>query len=201
MGDVMKKFALVLLATMLVASSAFAQLDPDDDGIGVYFDPCACVNCLTLDAGSYPAYLVITHPTSPVGVYGWEAKLTVEGPAYIVDMAFEGLAINVATRPDEYIVGLAEPIYNPYSFPAIVCAIMDVLITDSAAPVNFYIDGVYFHSLPTRVPAYLDGADLESIKELRQSTGGPTFPVATINGECAVAVESESWDGVKALYR
>ncbi len=65
----------------------------------------------------------------------------------------------------------------------------------------FFIDGVFFHSLPTKVPAYLDGADTDSIKELRQSTGGRTFPVATINGDCAVAVEAESWGGVKALFR
>ncbi len=201
MGDTMKKFALILIATMLVASAAVAQLDPDDDGIGVYFDPCACVNCLTLDAGNHNGYLVITHPTSPIGVGGWEAKMTVEGPAYIVNMSLEGDAINVATRPDEYIVGVAAPLYNPYSFPAIVVAIMDILIVDTAAPVNFYLDGVYFHSGPERFPAYLDGVDYDIIKMLQQSTGGPEFPVATINGECAVAVESESWDGVKALYR
>ncbi len=44
-------------------------------------------------------------------------------------------------------------------------------------------------------------SDPTIIKELRQSTGGRGFPVATVNGDCAVAIENESWGGVKALFR
>jgi hypothetical protein len=200
-GTIMKKIALVIFLASLLTGSAYAQLDPDDDGIGVYFDPCACVNCLTLDAGVHTGYLVITHPSSPAGVGGWEALVMADGPAAIVNWENMGLAVDVATRPNEHVVGLAEPIYNPYSFPAVVCAIIDVLVMDTSAPVNFYIDAIYFHTLPDPVPAYLDGADYEIVKELRQSTGGPEFPVATINGECAVATEATTFDGVKALYR
>lgn len=197
----MKKIALVIFLASLMAGNAVAQLDPDDDGIGVYFDPCACVNCLTLEAGEHLGYLVITHPTSPTGVGGWEAAVWAEGPAFIIEWELLGDAINVATRENEFIVGVAEPLYNPYSFPAVVVAIMHLLIVDTAEPVNFYIDGIYFHSLPEKQPAYLDGADYDIIKKLQQSTGGAGFPVATINGECAVATESTTFDGLKALYR
>lgn len=197
----MKKFALVIFLTALLTGNAFAQLDPDDDGIGVYFDPCACVNCLTLDQGEHLGYLVVTHPTSPGGVGGWEAKVWAEGPAFVTEWDLLGNAINVATREDEFIVGLGEPLMNPYSFPAVVVAILHVLIVDTSEPVNFYIDGVYFASHESGQPAYLDGDDYETIKSLGQSTGGPGYPVATINGECAVATEPATMDGIKALFR
>lgn len=200
-GTIMKKIALVVFLSAIMAGGAFAQLDPDDDGIGVYFDPCACVNCLTLEAGSHLGYLVITHPTSPAGVGGWEAKVWAEGPAFITQFEVLGAAIDVGTREHEHIVGVAEPLYNPFSFPAVVVAIIHLYIVDTATPVNFYIDAVYFHSLPETQPAYLDGADYDIIKKLQQSTGGAGFPVATINGECAVATEPTTFDGVKALYR
>ncbi len=196
----MRKTALVLIGVLLMASSGFAQLDPDDDGIGVYFDPCACVNCITMDVGAQKAFLVITHPTSPLGVGGWECKMWLEGPAFMTNLELQGQALNLATPP-EYIVGTVVPQINPYTYPAVVVAVIDFLITDTATPVTYWIDGVRFHSLPDKVPAYLDGADNNIIKELRQSTGGPQFPVATVNGDCAVATVQESWGGVKALFR
>ncbi len=196
----MKKTALVLIAVLLMAVNGYAQLDPDDDGIGVYFDPCACVNCITMDVGAQRAFLVITHPTSPDGVGGWECKMWVEGPAFITTFDLQGEALNLAAPP-EYIVGTVQPQLNPYTYPAIVVAVIDFLITDVTTPVTFWVDGVRFHSLPDKVPAYLDGSDHHIIKELKQATGGVQFPVATVNGDCAVAIEEESWGGVKALFR
>jgi hypothetical protein len=200
-GTIMKKIALVIFLTSLLTGNAFAQLDPDDDGIGVYFDPCACVNCLDLDQGEHMGYIVITHPTAPAGVGGWEAKVWAEGGGLITGHELIGNAINAATREHEFIVGLGDPISNPYSFPAVVVAMLNVFIIDTSVPTNFFIDAVYFHSLPESQPAYLDGADYSNIIKLQQSTGGADYPVATINGECAVATDATTFDGVKALYR
>jgi hypothetical protein len=195
----MKKFALVT-AILLLASTSFAQLDPDDDGIGVYFDPCACNNCISFDVGAHRAFLVITHPTSPQGVWGWEARLTFDGPMVLSAMTFTGESLNVGTPPD-YVVGSVDPQVNPYTYPAIVVALIDFYIFNTDEPVHFYIDGTTRHSLDDRVPAYLDGADAMLIKPLQQATGGPDIAVATINGDCAVATDVETWGGVKALFR
>jgi hypothetical protein len=197
----MKKLFLLLgLGTLLMASPALAQIDPDEDGVGIYFDPCACNYCVTLDEGEHLGYVVITHPTAPEGVAGWELEISWEGPAVVLEYIYEGMAINVETPPS-FAVGLGEPISNPYMFPAVVVLTMRVLLLDTADPVNFFIDGIQFHSLPERVPAYVDGGNLDNIIELRQSTGGPDFPVATINGDCAVATEESSWSDVKQLFR
>jgi hypothetical protein len=139
-----------------------------------------------------------------MGVHGWEAKLTTTGPIFLtnVDVNIMGSgAINVGILPGEYIVGVVNPMINPFTYPAVVIGIIDFYLSSTATPAQFFIDGVFFHSLPEKVPAYLDGADTNMIKELKQSTGGRTFPVATINGDCAVSIEGESWGGVKALFR
>jgi len=197
----MKTLLLALMLSFCAVSVMGLPLDPDDDGIGVYFDPCACVNCLTLDAGIHTAYLVITHPTSPEGVGGFEATVWAEGPITLLGWHFVGDVINVGSKPNEIILGVAYPLMNPYTYPAVVVGYTDVLISDTATPCNFYVDGVYFHSLPYKAPAYLDGADYDIIKPLQQSTGGPEFPVATINGDCAVAVDNVTLDKIKTLYR
>ncbi|MFN2370781.1 MAG: hypothetical protein ABR506_06450 [Candidatus Krumholzibacteriia bacterium] len=200
----MKKIATAafLLTLVLAHGYALAQMDPDDDGIGIYFDPCACVNCVPMEPGPQQGYIVITHPTSQqAGVGGWEAKIWVEGPGVITNVAFEGNAINFASRADEYIVGIQIPLYNPFMYPAVIVATIDFLLTDDATPLQWYIDAVYFHSAPEEQPAYLDGDDYNIIIPLQQPTGGPTIPVATINGDCAVPTTEASWGGVKSLYR
>lgn len=197
----MRKLLFALFILPALAGGAFAQLDPDDDGIGVYFDPCACNNCITMDVGLHRAFLVITHPTSPQGVHGWEAKLTTTGPMFLTNVDLIGNNVNVGILPGEYIVGIVTPLINPFTYPAVVIAVLDFYLSSTATPAQFFIDGVFFHSLPEKVPAYLDGSNTNVIKELKQSTGGRTFPVATINGDCAVAIEGETWGGVKALFR
>ena len=197
----MRKLLLALFILPAIAGMAYAQLDPDDDGIGVYFDPCACNNCISMDVGSHRAFLVITHPTSPAGVHGWEAKLWATGPMFITGVGLQGANINVGVLPNEYIVGVVDPLINPFTYPAVVIATIDFYLSATAPAAQFWIDGVMFHSLPEKQPAYLDGSDTNVIKKLQQSTGGRDFPVATINGDCAVAVEGETWGGVKALFR
>jgi hypothetical protein len=83
----------------------------------------------------------------------------------------------------------------------VVVLTLRILVLDTAEPINFYIDALQDHSLPDPVPAYLDGADYNNIIALQQSTGGPDFPVATINGDCAVANEEATWSDVKAMFR
>jgi len=198
-GKLMKNLFLIICVTLL-AGSAFAQLDPDDDGIGVYFNPCACNNCIAFDIGEHRAFLVITHPTSPLGVWGWECKMTTDGPLILSSVEPTGQAINIGIPP-EYVVGTVDPQINPYTYPAIVVAIIDFYIWSVDDPIHFYIDAIQRHSHPEPVPAYLDGGDMMIIKKLQQSTGGPEYPVATINGDCAVPEEKETWGGVKALFR
>jgi hypothetical protein len=58
-----------------------AQLDPDPDGIGIYFDTAAQVNCLNDVYGSIRGFLIITHPSIETGISGWTCHVDYELPA------------------------------------------------------------------------------------------------------------------------
>ena len=61
----MKKL-IVLLLTGLMATSAFAVIDPDNDMLGVYFDLNADSNCLDIGPSiPFFVYVMITNPTAP----------------------------------------------------------------------------------------------------------------------------------------
>ena len=197
----MKRLMLLFsCVALLVAGNAFAQLDPDDDGIGIYVDPCGCTNCVPLPEGTHTLYVVITHASAPEGIHGWECSIDWDGPVLPFGWEYEGQAFN-ADVPPQFGVGLAEPIINPYTFPAIVVMQFSAIIQDESVASNFYIDAWFFHSLPEAVPAYLNGANIEEIIPLQQITGAPDIPVATFNGDCAVATEDLTWSSVKQLYR
>ncbi|MCP4571942.1 MAG: hypothetical protein GY838_06270 [bacterium] len=154
-----------------------------------------------MDASPTPqwGYVVITHPTS-AAVGGWEAHVTYDGPAIVGSWEVMGDSVNFLTPPQFY-VGIGTPIYNPFTYPAVIAARFQLVLTSETEPVNFYIDGIFNPSLESGYPAYLDGDDYNIIKALQQPTGGPDIPVATINGDCAVPVEDMTWGSVKSLYR
>jgi hypothetical protein len=192
-----KSISLLALSLLLVtAAGAGAQNPPPGvDGIGVYFDEAAGSNCANMAEGQQEAYLILTHLSSP-GVSGWECLLETTGPGMILSADLAGTAIN-AQEPPQYAVGLGEPLMGDN----VVVATLLLLVSSVDEPIEFFVDALRFHSLPDAVPAYLDADDSSLIKPLQQSTGGPEIPVATINGECAVATDSETWSSVKSLYR
>ncbi|PID80658.1 hypothetical protein CSA17_02205 [bacterium DOLJORAL78_65_58] len=200
----MKKTAFALLLTLLIAGGAFAQLDPDADGIGIYFDPCACVNCLDLPVGNNTGYVVITHPSSDAGVAGWEATITNEGPGVMSNWQLQGDATNTAVNSDEFIVNLGTPLTNAYSYPAVIVAMFNLNVVSVEAPITFYIDGIEDHSiLDYDGPAFVDGNDNTTVKPLQMIQGSASLPVALVNGNCAgiVARGSTTLDNMKALFR
>jgi len=58
------KTLIIALTCLAIASTAFAQVDPDPDMIGVYFDLGATNNCLQISPHMpFFAYVIITNPT------------------------------------------------------------------------------------------------------------------------------------------
>ena len=142
----MKKVLALGLLSLFVASGAMAQVDPDPDGIGIYFDTDATVYCVE---GVFPGqygpgfvYLVITNPTIAAGVAGYECYLEVTGPAFVLDWGYQGAAINAATPPD-FAVGLASPLVPVNN--AVVLLDMTVFLTG--------VDPVHWRVLPSTNPS------------------------------------------------
>ena len=195
----MKKLALAIMFTML-AGTAFAQ-GWAENNVGVYLDPEGTNNC-GFGVGSIPMYLVGTGLTAET-TGGFEVKLIIEGPAFgPLNPTYPVQASNLASRENEWIVGYG----TPAPAPGGVCVFMsfDVFVDNDAMPTEFFIEPVYFASIPGS-GAYLDGSDYNIILPLYNATGDPvtgeTVPVCTLNGQCVVDSEDASWGGVKSLYR
>ena len=189
----MKKLALVLTLTIVaLAGSAFAQSWADN--MGVYFDPAGTQNCGTMGPFTpTPAYLVLTH-VATADVNAWELKLLYNN---VMQLSFtpRGSAVDAAIVEGEHIVGVASPL--PVVGGTVVVADLTLMVTNTSEA-GIGVDGVFFHTLPTRVPAY-QGSD-EVVRELRPSTS-PGSPVMVINDGCAVGTETSSFGALKSLFR
>ncbi len=201
----MKKL-LVLLMACLVATTAFAVIDPDPDMMGIYFDLNADDNCLTIGPMTvYFAYLILTNPTAPA-INAYEFGLDIVVPAGSENMFFR-LASNInnpggcyhddaGRLGGDYYVGLAFPIPAE---PATLLHIWQYMLLD-AIPVEMYIHSTSAPSIPGDFPV-VQNAEGSILMQVGLSTGGPDIPVATVNTDCVVDVEETSFGSLKALYR
>lgn len=202
------KTVLALLLVSLMATAAFAVVDEDPDMMGIYFEPTADTNCLTVGASTpFFMYVCVTNPTAGA-IDAYEFGYQVEVPAGMEAMIFRlstNIANLVANGVDvgvsgplggDVIVGLATPL--PGGEVVVVHSFNYMLLAPMTAPV--YLTASSSPSLPGGLPVIQEaGGDLMT---LGLSTGGPEIPVAVLNGtECPVAVEQDTWGGLKSLYR
>lgn len=203
----MKKLVVLLLAS-LIASSAFAVVDPDPNSLGIYFDTDAENNCWTT-AASVPffTYLILANPTAPA-INAYELGMTVEVPAGMEAMVFRlasTIADGVVSGVDvgensalggDYIVGLAAPL--PAS-EAVVLHSWQYMVL-AVFPLQMYIGSSSVPSIEGDYPV-VQNAEGSILMQTGLSTGGPDIPVATVNDECVVGTEDVSFGSVKSLFR
>ncbi|HPF34120.1 MAG TPA: hypothetical protein P5571_02615 [Candidatus Krumholzibacteria bacterium] len=199
----MKKL-LAFMAVALLASGAMAQIDPDADGMGVYFDMGATEVCASTVAPfqQIVAYLCITNPSASAGVSGWEAYVTVTGGVVAgawtlsagldVDPSAEGFQVGIGTG------GLALP-----AAPSVVLATYSAFVQAAGGEVAFYCEGVPGSTSFDGTPGYAGGSDAGDLRACQVSSGtGLGLPVARVNGDCdIVANEDMTFSNVKALFR
>lgn len=212
----MKKLVVLFLATM-VASSAMAVAEPPEelDGIGVYFDMTADMNCKTVTPGSmFDVYIILTNTTVPaVSFYefsylidggGAETAVFRIGQEYVPGTGISVTDIGGPCGPGtdaycgDYIVGMATGIP---AAPAVVLHKWTWLY-NTPAGVDIYLGPSTQPSGDGMWPTILDDVAKEIISVYPVS-GGVDLPVAQVNpaGECVVSVEDSSFGSVKSLYR
>jgi len=202
----MKKL-IVLLAVSLVAASAFAQIDPDTNGIGVYFEPGAMTNLATWAVPYAPnqVYFCITNPQGNIGAaeYGYQTVATVGGFFRVAEMpaatSVEASQNHASPNAGEYITGYGSPLPVAGS---VVLMQWTLMITTPGTQLEFFITGTSVPGLPSGLPAMVDVAD-GLMYPLYKSTGfNNTLAVAGVNNPPAVvAVEGASFGNVKSLFR
>ncbi len=194
----------------LMTHLASAQIDPDPNGIGLYFDEEATIYCLQAPVGSeLTAYLCLTRITAASGVSRWEATIEVSYPSAVLTWNLRGQAVN-ATEIPEFVVQLADPL--PWQ-PSLVVLEMRIRVM-TEHPLAFRIHPVSDPSVTDTLhplPAYAAGTDPTDFRTLGYSWGwdpvtGTPFWCAVINpvGDCSEAPaerEPSSWGTIKALYR
>jgi len=200
----MKKLVVLLLVS-LMATSAFAQIDPDTDMLGVYFDMGAMENCFTIGPSvPFFAYVTITNP-SALEVHGLEFGYNLvsngaPGTMFRLLNSLPAGAVDLGTSTDlmagDYVVGLANPLPATSAVQFVTWQFM-LLAPQS---VEIFLGPSTVESIDDGLPAYEIGGAIQS---LGLSTGWPSagVPVATVNGDCPVAIESASFGSVKSLFR
>jgi hypothetical protein len=192
----MKKLVVLLMA-MLVASVAFAQIDPDTNMMGVYFDTGANETCLEgLAPNSFvTAYICLVNPDF-ANIKGFECTMTVNGSIFAQAPVFPDGGLNVGSG-DNYLVGFnqipAEPVNILMSLPFLAFG----------GPITFDLGPSVPSSGALGLPmvAIVDSEGLSSLVYTGYTTADG-IRVASINdGGCTVDTETVSFDGIKSLYR
>ncbi len=193
----MKKL-IVLLMAMLIATSAFAIVDPDDNMMGFYFDTEADFPCVSGVApyATVDMYLVMTNMTSDE-LYGFEVGYTIEGDAMVLSTNFDNPSVIDVGEAGNHIVGFGAPTVTA---PVTFLATLSVMYMNAGgAPVGFTMHGTIPSSIDPAYPVILlAGGELLSVGLSAETGYG-----AEINGaECSVvATDNVSFDSVKSLYR
>jgi hypothetical protein len=187
---------LLVGLVLLGGGPATGQLDLSPDGVGLYFDPEGSDNCLTVASGTvFSGYLLVTRPSDPDGIHGWELTLVVPPGLFLLQTIYSGQALNI-TSPPEYIVGLADPLPAADVIRLAEVQFLVIMIE----PYDLFLQPVSRPTVPGQM-IYASGGDEGVFVGLQPSSGAHDRPVAAINGDCPVPARPASWGRVKALYR
>lgn len=194
----MKKLVALLLVSMM-ATVAFAGLDPDTDSFGVYFDTAGNSVCLDGQPAFAPfnAYLLLMNPASPTD--GFECTVTPVGaPHFILSTTLGGTGtLDVDASANGFAAGAAAnfPVVNG----ACVLVTWSIMLQAPATPLSFYITKATIPSMTGNLPV-VTGEGI--LRRCGVSSGDVTLPVAVVNGGCGVVSEEvSSFGNVKSLFR
>jgi len=187
---------ICLLSALLLPLVAAAQVDPDADGIGIYFDTTA-----TLTSATVPVI-----PPGEVQLNAWLVATRMSVPGFI--RHFEGLV------EWDYAEGLVLPGISagfdmcremPVSNYDNMCTYVETgaLATGAAVVLVRYDITLYGDLEPMRfrIPSFRLWLESGAEVVLSPSSGDWDLPVAVINGPAPVATQGATWGAVKSLFR
>ena len=198
----MKKLVALLLVSMM-ATVAFAGIDPDADSMGIYFDTAGNTNTLSAAPfAQFGAYLLLMNPANVTDGFECTVNITPTGGAAYFALANAPAGagpIDVDSAPFGYTVGVASPYVA--NAGAIVLVNYQFLLT-APGGLEFRIGQGFVPSLPGGLPVVTGmQGDTAVLRRCGVASGDVTLPVATVNGGGVVAVENSTFGNVKSLFR
>lgn len=185
------------LLALLLPSIVLAQIDPDPNGVGIYFDQGATQAVTTAP--------VPTPPGTPVEVHAWliATRCSLAGQV----LSWEG-----AVRTDDYasmVVGhptagqniaMNMPGSNSWSFNVWIDPQEPFVITQTLVLADL---AIFLDQGDVATLLFINGAHIavsDTGVLLHPSSGAEELPVAVINGAAPVPVAAGTWGAVKSLY-
>jgi hypothetical protein len=200
----MKKL-ITLFAVMALAAPAMAQIDPDANSCGIYFDEGATLFCTPTTAPfqSVTGYLCVTNSDEPSGISGWECTVQIVGAGLVAPgWTIRHGGTNFLTAP-EFAVGIGTVAPAPWA-PSIVLASMTGFVQMPGNPVTFAIAAAPNPSIAGHngmvIAAGDDATNLIAINPSAGYTGGVPNVCAGINYCDITSNDTNTWGGVKALF-
>jgi hypothetical protein len=199
----MKK--LLVLALVLMSANAFAQTSTGPNGLGIYFETGALTNSKAYSEGAtVTAYICATHiTTSAMGTF--EFEVVKSDPDVLWDdvtwtYANASSMVN-ALNPPLFIVGIA-----PATPAANSMYLIRMRFPMGLVPCFLGLGPATPPSIPGK-PCYANGDYTALIPFTLSSSAMPVpgmpnfYYLACAGGTGPVATASDSWSGVKSLYR
>ena len=211
-----KMYALFVLTAVALHTVAVAQpIDPDPDGMGMYFGDWGSERCLIVDdwtpgignGVTIVVYLLVTRPsTSLPYIQGWEAHVEIDTNSYLptTSLTLSPGAINLAKNLDDYVVVANGDAAIPSQGHAVTLATAELvwLGPEGHAWAEIRLGGVEGSLLFPDSPGYY--SDDSAAPTPCRHEFGPWGAYTWVNGNCIwvsdrVVDENLTWGEVKSL--
>jgi len=210
----MKYVSILAGLLMILAGAAFGEpIDPDPNGIGIFFDEGGEVWCADALVGNQlTAYLCLTRAEDEfgnpdeTGFTAWEGRIEASAPNVLVGYSLRGDATNSASEP-EFVVAMGTPL--PYQISTVLLE-MTVEVTWEWA-IGLRVWPSSNPRGPSNLPAFETAGNPGVFRNLQYTLGWdlptevPNWCAGINDDTCLggpqVATEVQTWGTVKALYR
>lgn len=188
------------LLTLLTVGSggALAQVNPDPDVLGLYFDTAATTTAAEVPVFTpFNMYLIVTNPTAVTGISGWECSIEKTSAAFFKTGETLAGGSDWASGEYDYFVPIGRPLALP-SQPVVLLATIRCFMLDTN-PCEFYLHPGTRPSVPGAM-IYAADNDPGDFRILNWSSGAEETPVAVLNPPSTTVTIDVNPDSIAAPW-
>ena len=173
---------LCAILFMTITGVAIAQIEPDPDVLGIYFDLNGTVyeRYTAAPFQIVTAYALVTRPSDPIGISGWEAGVIVDGPAVVPHWSLAaGMDVDLTDTGFQVVIGTGAECLP--SAQAVLLATWTGFVMSPTDQILFTVTALPGSGSFGGRPGYTSGSDPSIQIPLESSSGYPFTYCAGIN--------------------